>query len=163
VCDEDSDTESVSADDSDDLDEESPSDSESGSDQSYVPGSSDSDSSAMEVDPPVLPADEEKLGALTARNAGAWCEKWLSTASSQTEVMTRWRDDLRQYHLCSDEPEVSYTFSPILMYSNYIFKLAKANLDVRQEAAVTALREMKVVTTTYYNNNSWRRKVKVWV
>jgi hypothetical protein len=48
------------------------------------------------------------------------------------------------------------------MYSNYTFELAKANLDVRQEAAVTALREMKAVTMTYYKNNSWRRRVKVW-
>lgn len=108
VCDEDSDAESISADDSDDWDEEASSDSELSSDQNYVSGSSDSDSdsSAMEVDPPVLPVDEEKLGVLTARNAQAWCKKWLSTASSQTEVMTRWRDDLREY-LCCSEPEVS--------------------------------------------------------
>jgi hypothetical protein len=110
VCDEDSDTESISADDSGDLDEESPSDSESSSDQNYDSGSSNSDSSAMEVDPPVLPVDEEELDVLTARNARAWCKKWLSTASSQTEVITRWRDDLREYLCCSDEPEVSYTF-----------------------------------------------------
>jgi hypothetical protein len=119
VCDEDSDAESDDCDESDD--ESSSSDDESSSDESYVPGSSDSsdsmdtDGSAMEVDPQVLP-DEEELGILTARNTRAWCNKWLSTVASQTVVMTRWRDDLQKYHLCSDEPEVSYILASIQMY-----------------------------------------------
>jgi hypothetical protein len=40
-------------------------------------------------------------------------------------------------------------------------KIAEVSFGARQEAAVKALREMRAVTRKYYDNNSWRRKVKV--
>jgi len=167
MCDEDSDVESVS-DDSDDSPDE---DSGSSSDTSYVdadPSSSDSsnlstdsgEGSSMEVDPPLQP-DEDDLSILTARNAGKWCQKWLSGTSRQTLIMTRWRDSLRDYHLCTETPEVSYILDTILVYSDYKFKTYKASLGERQQAAVTSLREMRAVRKKYYDNNSWRRRVKV--
>ena len=54
------------SDDGDNLDEWSFLDSESSSDKDFVPGSPNSDSSAIEVDPPVLPVDEEEVCTLTA-------------------------------------------------------------------------------------------------
>ena len=164
VYDEDSDVESVSGEDSDDSDnsdDESSSDSESSSDKSFVPSDSsdvptDSEGSSMEVDP----LDEDELGILTARNARKWCKRWLSTPNSQTLAMTRWRDDLQNYHFCTEVAEVSYK-AIILIYSNYVFEAAESSMGERQEAAVTALREMRAVQKKYYDNNSWRRRVKV--
>lgn len=166
VCDEDSDVESNSEESDGSDDESDGSEDESGSDKSYIHSSSDSSGSssgsAMEVDPPVLPDDDDDdTSILTARNAGKWCERWLSTDASQTLVMTKWRDDLKGYLLCTDTPEVSYILVPILIYSNYTFEVAEANLGMRQQAAVVALREMRAVKKSYFNKNSWRRKVKV--
>jgi hypothetical protein len=42
-------------------------------------------------------------------------------------------------------------------------KVAEVSFGARQEAAVAALREMRVVTRKYFDNNSWRRKVKVCI
>ena len=42
-----------------------------------------------------------------------------------------------------------------------VLKVSDANFGVRQEAAVIALREMRAVHPKIYNNNLWRRKVKV--
>jgi len=170
MCDEDSDVESVS-DDSDDSDDLFDEDSGSSSDTSYVdaePSSSDSsnlstdsgEGSSMDVDPPLQP-DEDDLSILTARNARKWCQKWLSGANKQTLIMTKWRDSLRDYLLCTETSEVSYILDTILVYSDYKFKTSKASLGERQQAAVTSLREMRAVRKKYYDNNSWRRRVKV--
>jgi len=159
MCNEDLDVEWVSTEDSED--------SESGSDLNYVPSSSessntstDSEPSSMEVDPPLQP-DEDDLSILTSWHAAKWCKQWLSTTDSETLVMTRWCDALQNYHFCPEASEVSYILATIVIYSNYMFETAKASLGERQEAAVTALQEMKAVLKKYYDNNSWRRKVKV--
>ena len=150
---------------SEDSDDESEAASDSSSDSSYMDdeSSSTSDSygsSAMDVDGP---DDEDELSILTVRNASKWCRKWLSTADGQNLIMTRWRDALRDYHFCAQPPKVSVIqVWDYYEYNYHIFQAAEASVGRRQEAAVTSLREMRAVRKKYYDNNGWRRRVKVW-
>jgi hypothetical protein len=109
--------------------------------------------------------EEDEDVILSANNKSKWSARHLNSLEARRTKLQGWTKSLEEYLLCVEDTEddVKVRSSFIQQYLPPLMFPQRAieTHDARQDAAVTSLREMRAVIPKYYNNNSWRRLVRV--
>jgi hypothetical protein len=109
--------------------------------------------------------EEDEDVILSAKNKSKWCKRHLDSLGSRQATLQGWTKSLEEYLLCVEDTQDDIEVCLILIQQYFpslmFLQRACETHDTRQDAAVTSLREMRAVLPKYYQNNSWRRLVRV--